>query len=137
MTFEATADKSHVRMGPAELLIDVPFHMGCYKTLQNSLQVVITEIYPLDNSPVKCLTHCLENGLRYAGLQGGATCACFSDLPRSELYNVNSADCDEQCPGGLETCGGQGDTWDFYVTSKDKCQGIFVSSVKSLRCSLP
>ena len=62
------ADTS-INFGPAEIIIDVPQSMGCYKILDTFTSNTITSQTFASLSPARCITYCLglDERKRFAG----------------------------------------------------------------------
>ena len=134
------------RLGPVEVVIDVPFYVGCFIELSDpsSKGLSITDV-PDSNTPAWCITQCATNdpSKRYACklldfylndsktnswqnvfpsvLKNGNQCSCFEELPVDEVFFVNDVDesdtCNMTCPGSdLYKCGG-GSSYSIYIAS--------------------
>ena len=105
--------------GPVELLIDTPFHVGCFGKPEKLDRAGI-----LDNlSPAECSTYCLEKNdrNRFSGLVKGNECYCSSE-PRMLMGSWTSKDnCNTPCSGNKAySCGGD-NSIDVYVSSMSCC----------------
>ena len=69
-------------LGATELLIDPPFHLGCFKFEDSSLD----SLTPTATETAKeCLVVCNDKSLRFAAVLAGTECYCFPDLPQESL----------------------------------------------------
>ena len=69
-------------LGGTELLIDPPFHVGCF-LFENATLDALT---PTTVQTAKeCLIECNDQALRYAAVLDGTNCYCFNDLPQESM----------------------------------------------------
>lgn len=66
MEFVSAKDSTQMFMGPMEVVIDIPFHAGCYELLEDLAE---TPIASETNHPSWCITECLKSDgtKRFAG----------------------------------------------------------------------
>ena len=111
-------------LGPLELLLDVPFYVGCFQEVQPlSGGTAITDAN--DNmTPAVCISKCFGSDAtkRYALLKNGNECVCFDNIPTEGLLLVNDVEeedhCNIDCLGSdLYKCGGTTSV-SAYVASK-------------------
>ena len=111
---EYTPDKDNKEMqvGPAEVVIDMPYDFGCFEFKDEIPTSPITDI-PDVVTPAWCITKCLQLDptLIIAGIHAGDQCICGPSIPYHALYSVPSENetvsCSSMCKGSNEyVCGG-------------------------------
>ena len=96
MEGKVTSSDSQVNFGPIELIIDLPIAVGCFEAINGfSLGAAVSSV--TDQTPVKCLTSCLQAGLRFAALNRGSDCHCLEDL--ENLITAPKSECELSCTG--------------------------------------
>ena len=110
----AVDEDSLIDLAPMELLIDLPINIGCFR------KNVSTMSASSQNTPAKCITHCLSSlNHRFAALADGRICYCFDEFPVDEVTAMADEDCERVCDGDSEQfCGGQtSEHLVFYVAT--------------------
>ncbi|KAI9436605.1 WSC domain-containing protein [Lactarius indigo] len=81
--------------------------VGCVTDNDQIPTLTSWEVYePTDMTVELCVGHCIDNGLIYAGVEGGAYCYCGNVLSDIAM-NATDSDCDIPCVGDpTEMCGG-------------------------------
>ena len=113
-------------LGPVELVLDVPFYVGCFQEVQPfSGGTTITGAID-DMTPAVCILKCLgsDTTKRYAFLKNGNECFCFDNIPTKGLLLSNDVEeednCNIDCVGSdLYKCGGTTSV-SVYVASKNE-----------------
>ncbi len=116
-------------LSPIDLLIDVPFEVGCFKQKDgiDSLGTIVTDSPTNGMTPAWCLTKCLELNpqQRIAFIRDGNECSCFEDIPLAKLA-LDQDSCNVYCEGRLQdhySCGAP-DAYSVYVASKNLNKSI-------------
>ncbi len=129
-TFLPSTDPASAYLGPMELLVDMPVHVGCFEKTDPATFPMPSGV--ATTHPTACLTSCLTSNPsnRYAALQGGDSCYCFNDLLRSLLRPLPDDRCEKECAGDAnQFCGGEDDTvLQFYVATCELGQRRFGDS---------
>lgn len=67
MTVQKTP--SNLYIGPVDILLDVPFYMGCYNVLSPTILPTAETFDPTASfTPALCAAQCISQGKRFAGI---------------------------------------------------------------------
>ena len=69
-------------LGGTELLIDPPFHVGCFQFEDATLDALTPTTV---QTAKECLIACNDQALRYAAVLDGTNCYCFNGLPQESV----------------------------------------------------
>ena len=97
----ASVADTQLNFGPLEMMIDLPISVGCFTTANGINLGQVTQ--DTAQSPVQCLTACLDAGLRFGALKRGTDCHCLPDL--QDLANVPTGQCTAKCTGSFSRLG--------------------------------
>ncbi len=128
-------------MSPVELLIDVPFDVGCFKDIDST---VAGDLSPVSGTPANgmtpawCLKECVQGSKRFACefklakkvisnicamklftvIKDGSECHCAESVPLKKLQ-LSKESCQTTCVGtrgDTYSCGGS-EAYSVYVAS--------------------
>merc|ERR1712150_75530 len=106
-------DNTKINIGPPEMLLDMPYSMGCYIAPQD-FETNKPPVTVMSNlSPASCIINCLSESSqkRFAGLMNGNECLCSEEPPDTSMEyprdEIEDEACNVTCSGNSEyVCGG-------------------------------
>ncbi|KAL8569523.1 hypothetical protein ACOMHN_002070 [Nucella lapillus] len=109
---DVTCQHNEKKLYPLHLPRFCPFkgqgrgeYLGCHKDKMNERDMDGGFMEMEENSPDRCINHCIRGGFNYAGVQYGKECWCGESYGKH--HKLSEEHCATPCPGQHNlTCGG-------------------------------